>query len=134
MPIGLDPSQTAPYVLRRDREGREDERPTFLFHFLTRAEVRRAQELRERARQERDNEASERLLDQCILIGLAGWRNIADRRGREIEFEPTPERLDEALTLVEKWEIANNYPAALQNAEIEMRRPRPSGANLPDES
>ena len=134
MPIGLDPSQTAPYVLRQDREGPEEDRPTFLFHFLTRAEVRRATELRERARQQRDNEASEQLLDECILIGLAGWRNVNDRNGRPIQFEPTPEKLDQALTLVEKWEIANNYPAALQNAEIEMRRPRPSGANLPDES
>jgi hypothetical protein len=134
MPIGLDPTQTAPYVLRRDREGPEEDRPTFLFHFLTRAEVRRAIELRERARQERDNDASERLLDECILIGLAGWRNINDRRARPIPFESSSDRLDEALTLVEKWELANNYPAALQNAEIEMRRPRPSGANLPDES
>lgn len=134
MPIGLDPSHTASYVLRGDREGPEEDRPTFLFHFLTRAEVRRATEIRERARQERDNDASERLLDECILIGLAGWRNINDRRGRPIPFEPSAERLDEALTLVEKWELANNYPAALQNAEIELRRPRPSGANLPDES
>ena len=74
--------------------------------------------------------ASEQLLDECILIGLAGWRNISDRRGRPIPFQPASETLDQALTLVEKWEIANNYPAALQNAEIEMRRPRPSGPRI----
>src|SRR6185295_1726186 len=52
MPIGLDPKETAAYILKRDREKPEASRPVFLFHYLTRAESRRVRYLRERAHQE----------------------------------------------------------------------------------
>src|SRR5438132_1281370 len=117
MPIALDPGQTAGYVLKRDQQKPENSRPTFMFHYLTRAESRRVRDVREQARAEQDAEASEQLLDEALLVGLVGWRNVVDRNGKAVEFAPNADRLDEVLTLVEKWELANNYPAMLHNLE-----------------
>ena len=119
MPIALDPGHTAGYVLKRDQQKPENSRPTFLFHYLTRAESRRVRDLRERARGEQDQDASEQLLNDALLVGLVGWRNVADRNGKAVEFTPSSESLDEVLTLVEKWELANNYPAMLHNLEVQ---------------
>ena len=127
MPIGLDPNENAAYVLKRDREKPENSRPACLFHVLTRAESRLVRDLREKARHERDLDASERLLNDAILVGLVGWKNLMDRHGKAIEFAPTPDRLDDALTLVEKWELANNYPAMLHNLELQMLKETAAG-------
>ena len=63
---------------------------------------------------------SEQLLNDAILVGLVGWKNIMDRQNKPMEFAPTADKLDHALTLVEKWELANNYPAMLHNLEVQM--------------
>lgn len=115
MPIALSRKETAPVSLRSDEALPEGERPAFLFHYLTREDVREhARILAEAEAVDTDAEA-EKLLDRAILLGLAGWKNMRTAAGETIPYDPAA--LDKLLTAREKLELAVRYPHAVASAE-----------------
>jgi hypothetical protein len=122
MPIALDPDTTFPVALASDADKPEAERPVFLFRALTCRQLRKVQDLREKARQAKDNGECERLVDEALAVGLTGWRNMGD-----VAF--SLEAIDDLLTWPEKWELLDKYPAAVILGETDrknLRSPSPT--------
>jgi hypothetical protein len=131
MPIALSKDETCPVWLRSDADKPEAERPTFLFHYLTRAEVRRVDAWRKEGEGAAEVEQIEAMLDKIIRLGLAGWRNVRDRDGNEIPY--SPDSLDDVLTLQEKMELAVYDPSAVDAGEAKKKN-RGSASALTSET
>ena len=103
MPFAVDPNQTYPYVFSTDRQLPEAERPTLLFYFPTCKETKQIAKLLDEA----DTVATveQRLNIQCdaIRIILADWKNIKNRKGEVIPFNP--ENLHEFLSSADLGEL-----------------------------
>lgn len=81
MPIGSDPSDTVPVVLKID-QAKPDPKPTFRVRFLTDREARKADALVRAAhhdRAEQEYDAADAKLDELFAMALIGWENVTHR-------------------------------------------------------
>ena len=103
MPIACDPNSTFILVLKSDESKPAASRPGFIFRYLTGRQWKGIDEIqRESGKTETNTEGYDRLIDG-IKTALVDWRNMTDRDGRAIEFDPS--KLDDILTLAEAWEL-----------------------------
>lgn len=118
MPLALDPSETVPVYLKYDQRKPIESRPAFIFHFLTSAELRKIRRLRREASEAKDDEdAVEAKVDEILLVGLVGWKNLNGRDGKPIEF--SAEALGN-LSLRDKIELSWSHEMAISLAESEL--------------
>jgi len=102
MPLTCDPAATFEVVLSGDA-AKPEPRPTFIFNIMTARQWKTLADFND------DFElaaGSVEKLDLCftaIRLALAGWRDIADRHGRPIPYDP--DNLDELLTWFEAVEL-----------------------------
>lgn len=100
MPISLDPQATVDVSLESDAGKPPDARPTFLCRFLTvKAHLRVGKLLRDAAGAGEADKANG-LLTEALSLCVAGWRNMGGHG------DYSPDKLDEVLTVSEKWELA----------------------------
>jgi hypothetical protein len=117
MPLGLDPDATVELWLDSDADKPIESRPVFLFRFLTCRKIRQVQDIRKRALESKDDAEFVKLVDEALLIGLAGWRNMND-----IPF--SPEAADDVLTPKEKWDLVCVYPSKITLTEADRKNSR----------
>ena len=117
MPLGLDPDATVELWLDSDADKPIDSRPVFLFKFLTYRKFRQVQELRKRAIESTTDEQFNAAINEALLIGLSGWRNM-----NGIAF--SVEAIDDVLTPAEKWELICDYPAKVNLTETDRKNSR----------
>lgn len=125
MPLSSDPTATVPVYLDTDAAADEKTRPAFLARFLTVSESRRVRDLTKQAFDEKDQDKAQDLLNQILAIQYAGWQNVTDREGRAVPFEVKDGKLvsaDDALALLDKWELVGAAPAAIQLGHLEKKR------------
>jgi len=104
MPLALDPEKKFDLVLETDAERPPEERPTFVFRFLTGREWKKVAAIQESIDEGmKGSEAIDRIFE-ALALGVVGWRNIRGRDGRPIPF--AAESLDLALTVKEAAELA----------------------------
>lgn len=123
MPLGLDPDATVEVWLESDADKPMENRPVFLFRFLTCRKIRQVQEIRKRALESKDDAEFVKLVDEALSIGLAGWRNM-----NGIPF--SPEAVDDVLTPREKWDLVCVYPSKITLTEADRKNSR-SPSRLP---
>lgn len=121
MPLGLDPDATVELWLDSDADKPIESRPVFLFRFLTCRNVRQVQDLRKQAIDSQVDTL--KLIDEALLIGLAGWRNM-----NGIPF--SPEAINDVLTPQEKWELVCEFPSRINLTESDRKNSR-SPSRLP---
>jgi hypothetical protein len=124
MPISADPDKTAEYVLPTDADKPADTRPTFICRFMTKREYVTHGDIIAKARSspatpEGDAECYH-LLQQAIAIGVVGWRNMVDRDGNPVPF--STDNFDAVLSDLEIWELAANFPLAIQTSEVDAKK------------
>lgn len=127
MPLGLDPNATVDFWLRSDADKPEAERPTFVFHYLTKRQVRRYDELHTVTQAKGSDDADvDKAVNEMLAIGLVGWRNMG------VEFDLA--KLDDILTIPEKFELAFLYPEAVIQSERDLVKkftsPSPSDGDV----
>jgi hypothetical protein len=126
MPISADPSRRADFSLKIDADKPQESRPTFECRFLTsrqRAEQRR---LCKAAATEKDDVEANKLLNQAIGIGVVGWRNF--------DNPFSIEAIGDALTDLERWELAWDYPSAVELAEFDLKKSPSQPGSVPGPS
>lgn len=129
MPIALDRSELAEVSLRSDRDKPEAERPVFLFHYLTRREVRQINAWRKDADGVETVDGVEAIVDKIIRLGLSDWRNIRGRDGEPVPF--SLDAVDDVLTFNEKMELAVFYPQLVDAAETAKKKASASASTTP---
>lgn len=134
MPLALDPAETVPVSLLSDMEKPEGTRPAFDCRYVTCREVIRIAKLINDADALDDNEAVNAKLQEALEISVVGWRNMTDRKGKAINFDPTS--LDDVLTVAEKYELAykasmNARLAEQDKKKLNLRRISPSPVSVP---
>jgi len=117
MPIGLDSSETVPVFLKSDKDKPIETRPAFLFHFITSAELRKVRRLRKELEVLKDDDDIEKKVDEILMVGLAGWRKMIGRDGKEIPYSPD---LQLVTTFRERVELVYSFVAAVNLAEEEL--------------
>lgn len=85
MAIAIDPNQLQPYVCEPDRELPESEQTTFMLRPLATQDHSAVFPIVVRL-QKKDTMEPRDIMD-LLLLGLAGWSNLRDADGEEIEFE-----------------------------------------------
>lgn len=104
MPLATNPKERFTVVLESDKDRPDGERPEFEYWFLTGIEQKENTHLIDAL----DKAGSgEKALDDVYIaaaIGMAGWRNIRDRKGKEIAFDPS--KLPEIMGMEEVMELA----------------------------
>lgn len=117
MPLGLDPQATFELSLDTDKEKPQATRPAFVFRFLTSRQFLKVQQLRAAAREEKDNAACLAKMDEALLIGLAGWKNMGD-----VAF--SADAINDVLTIDERWELLESYLAEQRTSEVSKKASR----------
>jgi hypothetical protein len=117
MPLALDPAETVPVYLKSDERKPLESRPVFIFHFLTSAESRKIRRLRREVRELKDDDASEAKVDEILLAGMVGWKNVNGRDGKPLPF--SAEALGN-LSLRDKIELSWSHELAISLAENEL--------------
>ena len=120
MPIACDPAETLWISLMLDKDKPDDSRPEFECHYLTASEVRTVRSLIDKAITAEDDDKSQPLIEQAIMVGVDGWRNITDRAGEPIEF--STEALTDTLTVNEMFELAGKSVGATALSEIDRKK------------
>lgn len=127
MPLATDPKATFDVVLKTDEDKPAESRPTFTVRHLSSREQRDASRIDQAAREIEaatqpgaalgDVQAAADTMVEKLLallrLAVIGWRNLTDRQGKPIPFDPA--RIDEVLTPNEIWEL---YYAALSGATL----------------
>jgi hypothetical protein len=110
MPIGADPDETIPVCLTVDRDKPEESRPTFFIRFVTDRESRKmsrlfvdAATIADPESPAYDPEKAATMINEAVLISLAGWRNVI-HRGKAVPFGT---ELADFLSGAEVWELAD---------------------------
>lgn len=119
MPLALDPNLTTEIVLPSDEHRPEESRPAFIVRFLTCRELTKFYATFDAARADKELPGEMAKLDAAIFTALVGWRNIIGRDGAPIDF--AADRLDDVLTLGEKWRLARLIPSAVSISEQEKK-------------
>jgi hypothetical protein len=152
--ISANPKATFPHVLACDRQEPRSRQARWFLKNLSQAEWEEYRRLgtrdqpsalrlrpeggpetgeeKTKPEEERPPEEIAAELWAALRIIVAGWTGVRDAAGEAIPFDP--ERLEEALTMAEAWEL---YYAGLQRLELtgddrknsESRRPSASAAS-----
>jgi hypothetical protein len=112
MPVSTNPNATEPFWLACDAEEPWDRRPMFLVKFMTQREIDQHAELMRQARQTPDHRRCAKLILEALKVGIRGWRNFKTNDGSPRPF--TIRAAFDLLTDRERWELAYNYPSAVQ--------------------
>lgn len=110
MPIGFDTGDSFPVQCSLD-EGKPN-RVTLHVRVLSEAEVRKITRLVREAEKEKDRASESAKLNAALLIGIVGW---------SLSLAMADEGLDESLSRIQKYVLANEYPALVELAEIEKK-------------
>ena len=116
MPIFLDPARaTFDYVLRDDRKGPEDQRPTFTFRQLPAREQLRVAEAHDALQGDVSVSTSFGEIIRVIELALVGWRNMND-----IEFAEG--RLIDIINMGEAAELVRGLLEGMRPSEDEAKK------------
>jgi len=96
MPIATDPNQTFDVSLPADKDTPEPTRPTYVFRHLTARQSRACRDVWRGLDKEADGDVALDHLAEAIRDHLADWRNLTDRNGEPIPFDPAA--LEDTLT------------------------------------
>lgn len=113
--IALDPNRTT-WIQLPEHKGRPDA-PAFQVRFATCRRMDEYLTLLEQARSGTDSKADSGKVTQALEMFIIGWRNMPDGAG-----EYGPGKLDEALTWLEKWQLAWIYPNETSAAEVDLKK------------
>lgn len=102
MPIALDPEATHEYVLERDQKRPDDERPTFVFRYMTKRQLREFEQWRKGG----DDEDVFDALDAAISNRLVGWRSMHDGK-QPVPFVEGESQAGDVCTPRELIELQN---------------------------
>lgn len=119
MPIGFDPNDTTKVPLDALDKGKPPEaRARFELRFLTAGQVKKLEKLRGQAMTARTQEESDALINEAILMALAGWENVRDHAGVLVPFSPAA--LDEFSPRL-KFRMAAEIPFAMELGDDEKK-------------
>jgi len=119
VPLALDPAETVDVVLDLDSE-KPEPRPTFLARYLTTREHLRLIATSKAGADATTFDDTNRALNQCLTIQLAGWKNIRGLDGKQIPF--SSDAFDDVLTVAEKWELLYAAMAKVRLAESDKKK------------
>jgi hypothetical protein len=116
MGIAADPNETVEVYPEAYADAAADRRPTFVYRHLTNRQSTQRRRLLSECMAEQDDAKRLKLEASLLAFNLATWRNVLDAAdGKAIPFDaPNAERVHDALTEREVWEI-------IARAPIEMR-------------
>jgi hypothetical protein len=124
--IAASPAETLDLWLNDDPSVPECERTVFTVYYPTRNEAKALRLFAERttspveAQTLREHEDS---LDSLVaLLGplIAGWRNVRDRAGQPVPFDP--KRIGDVLTETELWGLTGGILQHSQLSEIHRKK------------
>lgn len=120
--IGFDPEDRVEFCLKADEGKPPETRPTFISRLLSVRQVQRISALYAQACVKgTTDEKANALLDQAILMGITGWRNVTDDEGKPLEFSH-PEALSAAFTEDAKIWFVLQYPGRITLSEIDLKK------------
>ena len=127
MPRFFDPQAVARFVL----DGDTAHPITWLSRYLTVGQRDRVAELSERARKDKDEAQTEKLIREAFAIGLIGWEAPAGFTRPAFSADA----MAEVLTVVERWDLLNEWPWAVSSVELAQKKasssPSPSATATP---
>lgn len=118
MPVALDPNDLFEYVLLNDRAKPKEEQPTFLFHFPTCRERKKIARLFDELTSTVD-EAFDKVCEGLRII-LAGWRNVRNRSGKPIDYDPS--ELDNVISANDLFELRVTLLEEMDVTELDKKK------------
>jgi hypothetical protein len=103
MPLVLEPDSTYEYVLSCDAHKPKEEQPTFIFKYLSSRKWREVAKLSDTFDKDDAGNAAIDAVFEAIQKTLAGWRNMIEPNGKEIEFDA--KKLEDIVTPAEAMEL-----------------------------
>ena len=133
--IVTNPKRTVDVTLAGD-DTPADKRPTFTYRFFTCHEDLERKLLAEKAGAPGNTpERYHEILAELLGIGLVGWANLTDPKGKPIPFEPdNPRAAFRALTDLECWEVLNNATRETALSEVKKKRSSEPSTTAPASS
>jgi len=119
MPVALDPNEKYSYVLSTDRACGEHA-PTLVFHFPTCREQARIAELFDAAEKTQTVRESLTLRCDAVRMILVDWRNLVDRQGKPIAYDP--ETLEDVLSDNDLTELQARLLREMSMAEWDKKK------------
>lgn len=121
MPVAYRKDATAKFCLKADEARPEGERVYFLCRFMTCQQI---EEWREKITKANDRNTSDadtgRLLNEALAIGVIGPVDAKTPDGQDVPC--TLAGIDMVLTQIEKFDLAVQYPRAIQLGEIDLKK------------
>lgn len=126
--IATDAKGKLEISLSTDAQTPEDRRPVFVSHVLSSRESARVAKMGEQAGKLEDIDAEEDKVVEAVATVLTGWRNVRDRGGNDVGFDPS--RLRDLLTRAELWELFNKIVSTSRLTEQDAKKSAsPSGSD-----
>jgi hypothetical protein len=112
MPIALDPNKRFSVVLKSDRVGPEDQRPTFHCRYLSGREWLAVAELNDALLNSKTSREALETMYRLVGSSLTGWSNLRQADGTEIAYDPT--KLPDILNPAEIKEVLEAVMASIR--------------------
>ena len=109
MPLATNPNAKFELSLTSDADRPEAERPVFIYHYLTGLQQMGLADLLDRLEQSSSGSEAIKRIFEAAATGLVDWKNIRDRDGNPIPFDP--QRLPEVMSMQEAMELAQQLYA-----------------------
>ena len=124
MPIAMDPARTADCWLDIDEPIAAETRPTFVCRFTAMGDKSRFSDILKAVPEADTDVAAYTLLVDAIFISLVGWRNMVDRDGNSVVFDPDTAKtqLLDLLTPMELWELSLKLQLAVNVTEEDLKK------------
>lgn len=124
MPLATRPNETYEIVLSTDSGLPKDERPVFIFRYLSTLDWEQIAGLNDRFEAATESKEMMKLVFEVIEKTLCGWRNMAPPGGKEIPFALN--KLRGMVTLEEANELMQAAVSQRPNVEDKKKLDSPS--------
>ncbi len=127
MPLACDPRQTIDVWLSCDEHLPADQRPTFVYRFLTVAEFFEQRRLFIEREHATDDKAHDAKVTEALTIGLRSWRNLrtppkfGEGVGELIPCGADPAAFAAAMSYIDKLDLFARVRQAMTLAPVEKK-------------
>lgn len=122
MLIACDPNETADVTLPGADATPAERRPTFVYRHFTGRQIIERERLFDAAQ-------GVEAVAVAVAVGLVGWRNVTDRDGRPLAFDPA--KIPDVLTPLELGELFQAAGSIVQLNEVQKKSSRLASAIAP---
>lgn len=125
MPLNSDPGATVDITFKTVRAA-----PTFVYSFLTVSELfERKRHYATAGNLDLSDEPRRDAIFAALSVGLEGWRDLFDKKGNPIEYEGNADRIADALSWDELFDLYHVVLPAVRLAEADRKKSQPSSGS-----